>query len=79
MKRIPVRLEDVRVEGEGIIGGIGVYISVQCLECCHFRAVGISCNVFPDGIPEEIYEGNWDHTKPFPGDQGIRFTPRVKT
>ena len=31
------------------------------------------CGAFPDGIPAEIAYGDNDHTKPFPGDNGIQF------
>jgi hypothetical protein len=31
------------------------------------------CEAFPDGIPEAIEEGRFDHINPFPGDHGIRF------
>jgi hypothetical protein len=31
------------------------------------------CDVFPDGIPDEICQGDNNHTKPYPGDNGIHF------
>ena len=34
------------------------------------------CEAFPQGIPEEIWVGEFDHTKPYPGDNGIRFEPK---
>jgi hypothetical protein len=30
---------------------------------------------FPSGIPAEIITGAFDHTKEYPGDRGIRFSP----
>jgi hypothetical protein len=35
------------------------------------------CKAFPppDFIPFEIWDMGIDHTKPFPGDHGIRFEP----
>jgi len=35
----------------------------------------LTCRAFPDGIPELIITGKHDHTKPFPGDHGIRYVP----
>lgn len=32
-----------------------------------------TCKAFPDGIPEEILNGEYDHHKPYEGDNGIRF------
>lgn len=34
---------------------------------------GLVCAAFPDGIPDAIYEGGFDHRQPFRGDKGIRF------
>ncbi|MBA9001811.1 hypothetical protein [Thermomonospora cellulosilytica] len=31
------------------------------------------CRAFPDGIPEDIYPGGFDHRFPYPGDHGVRF------
>ncbi|MEV5825863.1 hypothetical protein AB0L25_09825 [Spirillospora sp. NPDC052242] len=31
------------------------------------------CNAFPDGIPYDIYFGEYDHRFPYPADQGIRY------
>ena len=63
-------------------------LSPQCRVCAHLRSpsgdIGASgellawmtCVAFPDGIPAAIATGAHDHTKPFPGDRGVRFTPR---
>ena len=34
------------------------------------------CAAFPAGIPWEIKTGQFDHTKPYPHDGGIRYEPR---
>jgi len=35
------------------------------------------CDAFPDGIPVEIFSSDFktDHTKPYPGDHGIQYSP----
>lgn len=35
---------------------------------------GLTCDAFPDGIPDNIIFG-FDHRKPYPEDQGIRYEP----
>ena len=47
----------------------------QCLDCKHYTYFG-NCSTFPNGIPEDIYYGDHDHRKPYPGDNGIRFEPK---
>ena len=49
----------------------------MCEECKHIRDEKgyIVCDAFPDGIPDAIYQDGFDHTKPYPGDHGIRFEP----
>lgn len=32
-----------------------------------------ACDAFPDGIPDEIYIGGFDHRRPFPGDGGVLY------
>ena len=48
--------------------------SAQCLNCRHYQGVQ-TCEAFPDEIPFEIYSGEVDHRKPYPGDGGIQFEP----
>jgi hypothetical protein len=33
------------------------------------------CLAFPNGIPAEMLNGEWDHNEPIDGDSGVRFTP----
>jgi hypothetical protein len=35
------------------------------------------CDAFPDGIPEEIWRGDNNHTKPYPGDNGRTYAVLV--
>lgn len=55
-----------------------------CGFCKHFTSTILIndryvdfCEAFPHGIPEEILNG-FDHTKPFYGDNGIRFEPTAE-
>ncbi len=50
----------------------------QCWNCKHFNGItsrGIDvCDAFPkDGIPKDIFENKFMHTKPYEGDHGIQF------
>ena len=46
---------------------------LECPVCIHRTAGTLACDAFPDGIPELISTGEVTHTKPFEGDQGVRF------
>jgi len=49
-----------------------------CYECINFFGMDgdeFICKAYPKGIPEKIITGEHDHTKPFPGDNGIQFEP----
>lgn len=48
----------------------------QCNQCIHLRTTTerLTCDAFPDGIPLEILKGEFDHTKGYIGDKGIRFS-----
>lgn len=48
--------------------------SDQCVLCKHYRA-DLTCDAFPQGIPQRIISGLHDHQEPYPGDHGIRFDP----
>lgn len=52
-----------------------------CLKCVLFHEEGddhFTCDAFPEGIPDEIVLGGFNHNQPFPGDNGMRFLARVK-
>jgi len=34
------------------------------------------CAAFPEAIPSDIWEKGFDHRRPYPGDNGIRFALR---
>lgn len=57
---------------------------LRCLNCKHYIGAhttaweGEICYAFPDGIPKEIIEGDFDHSKPHEGDNGIRFEWKPK-
>lgn len=45
----------------------------KCSFCRHKVDGAAKCSAFPDLIPEEIRNGEHNHSKPYPGDNGIRF------
>jgi len=58
-----------------------IYPPPICLMCKHNREApqgGMVCDAFPDGIPEPILVGDFDHTEPYPGDHDIQFEPMEK-
>jgi len=61
--------------------GTGLFSSV-CTHCAHLMdPSSLSCHAFPfmedKWIPRDIWLGKNPHTSPYPGDGGIRFTPRI--
>jgi len=55
--------------------GILKNAAVQCNACNHRKDFTNTCDAFPDRIPDDIALGDFDHTKPYPGDNGIMFEP----
>jgi len=52
-------------------------IPSQCLACGRFWGL-TKCDAYTTEIPEQIATNEHDHTKPYEGDNGIRFTPLPK-
>ena len=50
-----------------------IYINA-CRSCLFFLG-SKECAAFPDGIPDDIWEGRNDHAQPVDGDHGIQFEP----
>lgn len=48
-------------------------LSKQCISCKHYMGAQM-CEAFDD-IPLDIFEGIFDHRRPYPGDRGIRWEP----
>jgi len=63
--------------GDGITGDARIDMSIQCLACNNLNNNMTTCKAFPKGIPEKILVGKFDHTRPWRGDDGIRFE-RIK-
>jgi hypothetical protein len=54
----------------------------HCGDCRHLRSHStgrLVCEAFPLAIPKAILEGRFDHRKPYPGDDGIRFEPVARS
>lgn len=54
----------------------------QCHACRHLRGRRsfddpFTCDAFPDGIPDEVYDNERDHRQPIPGDHGIQFSAKA--
>ncbi len=51
----------------------------SCQTCVHYyqNSPGdlLTCEAFPDGIPDTILSGIEDHRRSFPGDQGVMYEP----
>jgi hypothetical protein len=49
---------------------------LQCIDLCSKYKGNNKCEAFKDAvIPDDILMGKFDHTKPYPGDNGICFSP----
>ena len=47
-----------------------------CVTCVHKYPMGAICKAFPEGIPDAILTGEFDHRKPYKGDKGIQYEER---
>ena len=46
----------------------------NCFTCIHFHLnKKTTCDVFPGGIPDDIYWNRFDHRRPHGGDHGVRY------
>jgi len=45
---------------------------INCGKCANYTDQ-LRCRAFPNGIPSSIIDGLIDHTKPYPGDNGVIF------
>lgn len=59
---------------DGLHGDMGLRISRQCATCRNL-IIGVTCKAFPEGIPAAIWKEGTDHSKPYPGDNGIVYDP----
>jgi len=50
--------------------------TAQCQRCMFWLGGSTRCVAFPRGIPRDIADGRFDHTRSYPGDGDIRFLPR---
>ena len=79
MSKIQTQELQISTSQKGVSVDGPLDISTQCLGCENFKnKKRFTCRAFPKGIPSKIISGNFDHTKPFPGDKGIRFEPLSK-
>jgi hypothetical protein len=46
-----------------------------CDACQRLDMESNTCAAFPEGIPNVIRRGSFDHRQPYEGDGGIRFLP----
>ena len=51
-------------------------LTPYCATCSRFDKLDFdkpSCEAYPVKIPDKIFLERFDHRKPFPGDNGIRY------
>lgn len=52
-------------------------IAMNLCQCCarfhRESAFPVTCEAFPKGIPDAIFDAEADHREPFKGDRGLQF------
>ena len=57
-----------------------IYKEPICFKCMHYDMETATCTAFPKEIPDEIYLGDNNHSKPLPGqDNDIVFESDEKS
>lgn len=57
-------------------------VIIQCAFCNYYTGLDKgkpTCKAFEDRIPMEIITGEFDHSEPHPGDNGLQFSPDEDT
>jgi hypothetical protein len=50
---------------------------MQCWTCAHLSdGPSMTCKAYPEGIPDALQLGRESHSRPYKGDNGIRWKPR---
>lgn len=52
-----------------------------CYKCSRKFVGQLACQAYPDGIPDDIIDGEVEHTRPLPYDGGLQYAeglPRLR-
>lgn len=67
IKEPNISFDDIQVSDEPLT-------CQQCFVCAQLVSYDtLRCKAFPRGIPKDIIERRYDHTTPYPCDNGITF------
>jgi hypothetical protein len=64
-----------RREGTMRLNDQGIPLCALCRFLRRVRSGRYTCDAFPLGIPKPLLDGRFDHRRPYPGDDGLRFVP----